>query len=285
MLQQTPGESTVVRTTAMVVDHSKTDMLRKLLAQSNVIKQMEKTLQQADLNWGVWRLLAIMGACAAAGVLLAVRFRGLLPFGIAALVLAGVFAMMPYLYVLHKRTSRMASFESQFPESLDFLSRSMRAGHAFVVSLEMLSKEAPDPSGLEFRRLFNEQNLGSSLEAAFSHMVTRMPLTDLRFFVSTVLLQKETGGNLAEILTKLAAVIRERFKLRGQVRAASAHGRLTATILGILPVALAVGLLAVAPGYLQGMAKDPSGKYIILGALCGQLVGFYCMKRIINIKV
>jgi tight adherence protein B len=139
--------------------------------------------------------------------------------------------------------------------------------------------------GLEFRRLFNEQNLGSTLEVAFTHMMTRVPLTDLRFFVSTVLLQRGTGGNLAEILSKLAAVIRERFKLKGQVRAASAHGRLTATILGIMPIALALGLLFIAPGYLQTMARDPMGKYIIAGALLGQLLGYYCMRRIIDIKV
>jgi tight adherence protein B len=285
ILQNTVGDVAVSRVTAVIVDHSRQEGLRQLVARSNVIKQLETNLQQADLNWSVWRLVAIMGAFAAGGALLAVRFRGLLPLGFAMALLAVIFGLLPYLFVLHKRNRRMAAFESQFPEALDFLARSMRAGHAFVVSLEMLSKEAPDPLGIEFRRLFNEQNLGSSLEVAFGHLVKRVPLTDLRFFVSTVLLQKETGGNLAEILSKLASVIRERFKLKGQVRAASAHGRLTATILGIMPVVLAIGLLAIAPGYLQGMVHDPLGKYIISGAIVAQLLGYYCMKRIINIKV
>jgi tight adherence protein B len=286
VLERRGAESVTTQLRAIVVDHSgKGEMLRKILANSNLLKKMEANLQAADLNWPVWRLLAIMAGFAAAGSLLAIRFRGILPFGFAAALMACVFGMLPYLFVLHKKSSRLAAFESQFPEALDFLARSMRAGHAFVVSLEMLSKEAPDPLGIEFRRLFNEQNLGSSLDIAFSHLVKRVPLTDLRFFVSTVLLQKETGGNLAEILSKLASVIRERFKLKGQVRAASAHGRLTATILGILPIVLALGLLVVAPGYLQSMMKDPMGKYIIMGAVGGQLLGYYCMTKIIDIKV
>jgi tight adherence protein B len=285
ILRRTVGGAAASKITAIFVDDSKGDVWKRFVAASNLMKRLEATLQQADLDWSVGRMLLTMGACGAAGVLLATRFSGLATFAFVALIVGPAFALLPLLYVLQKRNRRVAAFESQFPEALDFMARSMKVGHAFTVSLEMLSKESPDPLGMEFRRLFNEQNLGAPLDVAFQHMAARMPLADLRFFISTVLLQKETGGNLAEILSKLATVIRERFKLKGQVRAASAHGRMTALILGILPVVLALALMAIAPGYLQSLTNDPDGRYIVMGAVVAQLLGFYCMKRIIDIKV
>ncbi len=163
--------------------------------------------------------------------------------------------------------------KNSFPEALDFLARSMRAGHAFSISLEMLGQESAEPLGQEFRTLFNEQNLGAPLEVAFANMLCRLPLVDVRFFVSSVMLQKQTGGKLSEILTRLSYVIRERFRLKGQVKAASAHGRLTAGILTVMPIALMFGLLIVAPGYLQGMAADPDGKWLIVAADPGAIGG------------
>jgi tight adherence protein B len=204
---------------------------------------------------------------------------------ITAAVLGLGFSALPYLYVRHKRQKRLNTLEEQFPESLDFLSRSMRAGHAFSISLEMAGEEMDDPLGQEYRALFNEQNLGAPLDVALHNFGMRVPLLDVRFFTSSVLLQKQTGGNLSEILTRLAYIIRERFRLKGQVKAASAHGRLTATILTLLPVATMLGLLLVAPGYLQGMAADSDGRWMIGGAIVAQIIGNYCIKKIINIKV
>jgi len=200
-------------------------------------------------------------------------------------VLGAIGFSLPYLFVRFKRNRRFAMFEEQFPEALDFLARSMRAGHAFSVSLEMLGNESPDPIGQEFRTLFNEQNLGAPLDVAFANMLRRYPLVDVRFFVSSVMLQKQTGGNLSEILVRLSYVIRERFRLKGQVKAASAHGRLTATILTVMPICLMFAMFFVAPGYLQGMANDPDGKYLILAALVAQLLGYYFIRKIIRIKV
>jgi tight adherence protein B len=187
--------------------------------------------------------------------------------------------------VRKKRKKRLDTLEEQFPEALDFLSRSMRAGHAFTITLQMVGEELTDPLGQEFRTLFNEQNLGATLEAALRNFAERVPLLDVRFFTSSVLLQKQTGGNLAEILTRLAYVIRERFRLKGQVRAASAHGRLTATILTILPIATMLGMLLVAPGYLQGMAADPDGKWLVGASIAAQFLGYYFIRKIITIKV
>ena len=184
-----------------------------------------------------------------------------------------------------QRKKRFAAFEEQFPDALDFLARSMRAGHAFSISLEMLGAESPDPLGQEFRTVFNEQNLGAPLDVVFASMVRRIPLPDVRIFVSSVMLQRQTGGNLSEILIRLAYVIRERFRLRGQVKAASAHGRMTAGILTVMPFALMIAMFFVAPGYLQGMAHDPDGKYLILAAIVAQVLGYYFIQRIIKIKI
>jgi tight adherence protein B len=204
---------------------------------------------------------------------------------LSSLLCGAALGALPYAYARFKRQRRMAAFEEQFPEALDFLARSMRAGHAFSVSLEMLGAESPEPLGQEFRTLFNEQNLGAPMEVAFENMLRRFPLVDVRFFASSVMLQKQTGGNLSEILLRLAYVIRERVRLKGQVRAISAHGRLTAGILTAMPIVMMVALFFVAPGYLQGMARDPDGKYMILAAIAAQFLGYYFIRRIIRIKI
>jgi tight adherence protein B len=179
----------------------------------------------------------------------------------------------------------MAMLEEQFPEALDFMARSVRAGHAFLISLSMVGDHVPDPLATELRTLFNEINLGAPLETALANLTNRVPLLDYQFFTSTIMLQRQTGGNLNEILNRLSHVIRERFQLKGAVKAASAHGRLTGMILTLLPVLTGFALLAVAPGYLQGMAKDPDGKYLIVGAGVGVLLGNFFIRKIIKIKV
>jgi len=247
--------------------------------------RIKKFIQQAGLTWSVTHLLTATLIGAAFGALLGWYLR---PLGFVALsILAGTLFLgaLPYVYVRRKGIARLAEIESQLPESLDFLARSMRAGHAFSISLEMLGQESPDPLGQEFRVLFNEQNLGAPLEVAMENFSNRVPLLDVRMFVSSVLLQRQTGGNLSEILVRLAYIIRERFKLKGQVRAASAHGRMTALILSVLPLVMIFALLFVAPGYLQGMAADADGKWMIAGAVVAQFLGYYVMRRIVDIKV
>jgi tight adherence protein B len=248
-------------------------------------QRVEVSLQQSGLNWSVERLLILTLAGAAVGLVLGWRFNVLAFSLLSVVAMAAACASVPYIFVRYKRRRRFAEFEEQFPEALDFLARSMRAGHAFSISLEMIGDESPDPLGLEFRTMFNEQNLGAPMEVALANLERRLPLVDVRFFISSIMLQKQTGGNLSEILTRLAHVIRERFRLKGQVKAASAHGRLTATILTMMPVGLMVGLMFVAPGYLQGMAKEPDGKWLIVAAILSQLVGYYFIRRIIRIKV
>ena len=286
MLETATGETTVSVTTLLKeLEPDRPTGLKGLLKSFQFSKHAQVQLQQAGLNWSSTRLLAAMGLATIPGLGLGSLLPFLLNGPTTAIVLGLVCGITPYLVVRHKRSKRLEKFEEQFPEALDFLSRSMRAGHAFTISLEMLGDELADPLGQEFRTLFNEQNLGAPIDIALRNFTERVPLLDARFFTSSVLLQKQTGVNLSEILTRLAWVIRERFRLKGQVKAASAHGRLTATILTLLPVCTMLGLLVVAPGYLQSMAEDSDGKWMIGGAVAAQILGNFFIKKIINIKV
>lgn len=284
MLQTASGEPVVTITNLLKeIEPDKPTGFKQVLASLHFSKHAQEQITQAGLSWSSNRLLGMMGAFAVIGLLLGVVLPISGPF--AGLALAASLGSLPYVYVRRKRKKRLDTLEEQLPEALDFLARSMRAGHAFTISLEMIGEEVRDPLGQEFRALFNEQNLGAPLETAMANFATRVPLLDVRFFTSSVMLQKQTGGNLSEILQRLAYVIRERFKLKGQVKAASAHGRLTAGILTVLPVVTMLGLLVVAPGYLQGMAEDSDGKKMIAGAIIAQILGNICIKKIINIKV
>lgn len=194
-------------------------------------------------------------------------------------------AAAPFLFIWQKRGKRLAKIEEQFPEALEFVSRAMRAGHAFSVSLEMLHKEFPDPLSSEFRRTFEEQNLGLPLEVALQKLGKRVPLIDVHFFVSAVLLQKRTGGNLAELLDNLAYLIRERFKLRGQIRAISAHGRISGLVLSMIPMAVAIMMFYTNPDYIMFFVNDPTGKIMMVGCIGLQFLGFVSIRKIIDIRV
>lgn len=261
-------------------------LFQKLIKSWDLADRCSDLLQRAGMDWSPAKLLGTMwvasGIGLVAGTLLA---PASLNRSISAAGMAVVGGAAPYLFVRRKARKRMAEMEEQLPEALDFLARSMRAGHAFTISLEMLGEELPDPLGQEFRTLFNEQNLGAPIDVALRNFAQRVPLLDARFFCSAVLLQRQTGGNLSEILARLSYLIRERFRLRGQVKAASSHGRMTAAVLSGLPIVTVLALMVVAPGYLEGMAADPDGRLMIGGAVAGLGLGHYCIKRIVNIKV
>ena len=286
MLHTASGETVVsVSNLLKEIESDKPSGFKRVVASLQFSRHAAEMIQQAGLNWSAQRLMVAMALMVIPGFGLGLMMPFLFNAATTAVVLGVAFGSLPYVVVRSKRSKRLNTLEEQFPESLDFLARSMRAGHAFSISLEMLGEEMADPLGQEFRALFNEQNLGAPLDIALRNFTTRVPLLDVRFFTSSVLLQKQTGGNLSEILARLAYVIRERFRLKGQVKAASAHGRLTATILTLLPVGTMLALLVVAPGYLQGMAEDPDGKYLIGGAIVAQVLGNFFIKKIINIKV
>lgn len=202
-----------------------------------------------------------------------------------ALPIALAAAGFPLITIAIKRKRRLRRFEERFPEALDLLGRAVRAGHAFTTGLEMIAKECPDPLGGEFRTAFEEQNFGIPLRDALLNLSERVPLIDVRFFVTALLIQKETGGNLAEILDGLSRVIRDRFRIYREVKVKSAHGRLTAGILIALPICLAVALSAINPQYMAALFDDPKGPYILSTAAGMQLVGSMILWKIIHIEV
>lgn len=282
------GEAAIERPTAVLrdpMDDDRWGTATTLLGKLDVYRHIEKLIAQAAIDWHPAAVLLAMIGLGALGAMIGYRFPVFVFKEVSLFAVAGFFAWVPYLTLSMKRNKRVDEFESQLPEALDFLARSLRAGHAFSVSIEMLAQESQPPLGPEFGKVFHEHNLGAPLDIALINLAKRVPLIDVRFFVSSVMLQRDTGGNLGEILTKLSYVIRERFRLKGQVRAASAHGRLTATVLILLPIVMTLALFVIAPGYLDGMAEDEHGKWMILGALTGQLLGFYFIRKIINIKV
>jgi tight adherence protein B len=256
-----------------------------MLRSVNLADHLQSSIKQAGLTWTPSVLFMATVGAAVPGFLLGLRFPFIINEVLTCLTLGVATACLPYVYVRKKRTKRLAALEEQFPDALDFIARSVRAGHAFMISLSMVGDHVPEPLSTELRTVFNETNLGAPLGNALTNLTTRVPLLDFRFFTSTVMLQRQTGGNLNEILGRLAHVIRERFRLKGEVKSASAHGRLTAGILTVLPLLTALALLAVAPGYLQGMAKDTDGKHMILAAGVMILLGNYFIRRIIKIKV
>jgi tight adherence protein B len=194
------------------------------------------------------------------------------------------FGFIPAL-LRRKRTARLYKFEETFPEALDLLSRAVRAGHAFSAGMKMVSDELGEPVGPEFRKAFDEQNYGLPLKESFNNLCERIPLLDVRFFATAVLIQRETGGNLAEILDNLASVVRERFKIRRQVRVHTAHGRFTGYVLMALPAFLAVALSFINPDHMALLFEEKVGQMMIAASIVMQAVGFIWIKQIIKIEV
>jgi tight adherence protein B len=201
-------------------------------------------------------------------------------------VIAGAFGLtFPILWLKIMRGKRMRKFEEQFPEALDLLSRAIRAGHAFQSAMGMVADELPAPVGVEFKKSFEQQNYGLPLKEALNGLSERIPLMDVRFFVTAVAIQRETGGNLAEILDNLAHVVRERFKILRQVRVHTAHGRFTGYVLLGLPAALAVALMFISPEHMKTLFTVKMGQTMVMGAIVMQTLGFLWIRKVIKIEV
>ena len=201
-------------------------------------------------------------------------------------LVGGVFgAMLPFLFLKRRRSTRLKRFEEQFPEALDLLSRAIRAGHAFQTAMGMCADELPAPVGIEFRKSFDQQNFGLPLKDALNELAERVPILDVKFFVTAVLIQRETGGNLAEILDNLAHVVRERFKILRQVRVHTAHGRFTGYVLLALPAALAAVLAWMNPDHMDLLFKEKMGQMMIMAAIVMQTVGYFWIRQVIKIEV
>jgi tight adherence protein B len=242
---------------------------------------LQRRIAQADMKTTVGGLLLI-SACIFLGASFIVGRLTRLPW--LGLAVGALLAYIPFFIVKFKATKRMRTFEEQFPEAIDLIARALRAGHGFTTGLSVVAEEAPQPVAGEFRLLYDQQNFGMPLGDAMKAFAARIPLLDARFFVTAVLTQRESGGNLAEILTNLANVIRERFKVKRQVRVISAHGRITAWILCGLPPALAVAMMIVMPAHMMLLVTDPMGNAMVLAGLVMQVAGSLIIKKLVNIE-
>jgi tight adherence protein B len=227
-------------------------------------------------------LLASLVLAGVAGLFTVVLLPRYVLLSIPAALGAGA---LPFLWLVRRRSVRMKKFEEQFPEALDLLSRAIRAGHAFQTAMGMVADELPDPIGGEFKKTFDQQNYGLPLRDALNQMPDRIPLMDVHFFVTAVLIQRDTGGNLSEILDNLARVVRERFKLLRQVRVHTAHGRLTGYVLLALPGALGIALSFLNRDHMQPLFSEHMGQVMLIGAGVMQTIGYFWIKKVIKIEV
>ena len=226
-------------------------------------------------------MLASIGCAAAAAVIIAAFVRQ--PFAWPVAATAGLAA--PIIFLMRRRSLRIARFEEQFPDALDLMARAIRAGHAFQTAMGMVADEVTAPVGPEFKKAFDEQNFGLPLRDALNGLAERTPLLDIRFFVTAVTIQRESGGNLSEILENLAHVVRERFKIRRQVRTHTAHGRFTGYVLLALPAGLAVALSRISPDQMQLLFREPMGQMMLAGAVVLQTIGYFWIRQVIKIEV
>ena len=242
---------------------------------------LERLIIRSGLNITVGTLVMASVLLGSAGYLVV---KVLTHFTVVALAAAPLFASMPFMFVRWKRTRRFGMFEEQFPEAVELMARALRAGHAFPTGIQMVADEIPAPVGAEFKLLYDRQNFGMPLSDALKGMAERVPILDARFFTTAVLTQRESGGNLSEILDNLATVIRDRFKVKRQVRAVTAHGRITGWILAGLPPALAVILSILSPEHMKPMITDPLGiKMIVIGGSM-QVIGSLIIRKLVNIR-
>lgn len=261
---------------------SENPALHELLARMPKVESLHSLLIQSGLIMSVarfagWTLFWFVFGFAVSS---------LFPIPVLLCLLIGiVFAALPLLYVLRARSKRLNRIEQQLPDAVDLMGRALRAGHAFPNAVKMVGDEMPDPIGIEFRALFDEVNYGIAMNDALLNLTTRIPSMDLKYLVIAVLIQRETGGNLAELLDNIAGIIRDRLKLLGAIRVLSAEGRASAWVLSLLPFGTAFMLNLVNPGFMSLLWTDPLGNTMVYSALTLMFLGIMWMRKIIRIRV
>jgi tight adherence protein B len=290
-LQEVSG-GPVVSEEGAAAEGGKTLLLKEIVGP---MPNMDRVATEALKGSGVERWLQQSGTAMtiSAVILITVLFGALAAIAVfmfthlwwaAAVAFVVGLAIQPMI-LKHKRSKRIYKFEEHFPEALDLLSRAVRAGHAFSAGMKMVADELGDPVGPEFRKSFDEQNYGLPLKESLNGLAERIPILDVKFFATAVLIQRETGGNLAEILDNLAHVVRERFKIRRQVRVHTAHGRFTGYVLMALPAFLAVALMFINPEHMKLLFEEQIGQMMIVGCIFMQACGFIWIKQIVKIEV
>jgi tight adherence protein B len=252
-------------------------LLRKSEKRTEGLKTL---IEQSGVKLTVGAVIAASALLALVTFVMTAKLTGMALLG---LPLAALVATIPVAVLKHLRTRRMRKFEEQFPEALDLIGRALRAGHAFTTGLEMVATEMPAPVGEEFRQLYDQQNYGLAMPDALKRFADRIPVLDARFFVTAVLIQRESGGNLAEVLDNLSGVIRDRFRVKRQMRVASAHGRITGWVLVALPPVLGMALMAANPEHRELMFGERLGVQMMIGAAILQGIGTLIIRKIINV--
>jgi tight adherence protein B len=254
----------------------------RVLVRFNIAVQMDMRLKQANLDMKVGTFALISCFLFGFGLLAGALWHW--PF-LIALIVGGFLFMVPTFVVNVRKNKRVKRFIQHFPEALEMFARSLRAGHSFIGAIQLVGQEMPDPIGPEFQKVFDEQNLGIPLRTALIGLTNRIDILDVKFFVTAVLIQRETGGNLAEIIDKIAYVIRERFRIQGQLKIHTAQARLTGIVLSFLPIGVACILFLMSPGYMRPLWTEPEGRSMIIGAVLLQVMGMLVIRKIIRIKI
>ena len=272
------GESTVVRREA----DGPLPAVERAVLKTRAGSQLALLVEQSGVQTTPGAVLVWSFGLASVAALLTALF---VPYLIVVPFAALLGGFLPFAWLRWKRNSRLKKFEEQFPDALDVLSRAVRAGHAFQAALGMAADELPWPVGPELKKAFDQQNFGLPLREALGQLADRVPILDVRFFVTAVLIQRDTGGNLAEILDNLAAVVRERFKIQRQVRVHTAHGRFTGYVLLGLPPFLAVALTMIDPDHMTPLFHERMGQMMLAAVLVMQAVGYVWIRRVMKIEV
>ncbi|HEX4784107.1 MAG TPA: type II secretion system F family protein [Candidatus Sulfotelmatobacter sp.] len=253
-----------------------------LLRRSSRVTDIQKMLTQGGLSMRAGNFLGFSALAGIVATVVAYIVSNRVEVAWVALLVG---FMLPYSYASFRRNQRFEKFEELFPEAIDTLARAVRAGHAFTTALEMITNEVAEPVSSEFRQLYEEQKFGMPVRDALINLTERMPLVDVKFFVTAVMLQRETGGNLAEILDNLSYVIRERFKIQRQVRVYTAQGRLTMALLMGMPPIIVIVMLLLNPGFIRPLFSDPIGHTLLVAGIILQTIGYFVIRKIIRIRV
>jgi tight adherence protein B len=283
-LQKWSSRETVTQQLDIVRKESLSDIpwLNDLLLKARRAQPLRALHRQADCEAPLGMFVLAMPLLAFAGMIIALLMH--LPV-VVALLCAVLFGYFPAIYLYWLKSQRIFKFERQLPETLELVSRALRAGHAFSVGLKLVGDEGADPAGKEFRRVFDEVSMGVALPEALQNMTERLDSVDLRFFVTSVLIQRETGGNLAEIIDALATLIRKRFELQLKVKALSAEGRFSGLILFLLPIVVGFILYKMNPEYMSVLFTDPAGQKMVMAGSFLMVTGALIMKKMVTIKV
>ena len=260
---------------------SRIPWLNRMLRNLDLARDLQRIIEQAGVRVTAAALMLIMLVCGELALVLSLKL-GNPVVGAAGFLFCG---SLPLLYVLHRRSQRRKRFSEQFPDAIDMMTSALRAGHALGRAMQLVAMEAPEPIKTEFRKTFEEQNLGLPVREALLNLATRVDNVDLKLFVTAVVIQRESGGNLTEILTKISKTIRARFALLGQIRVYTAQGRLTAWVLGILPIAIGLIIYAINPEYIKFLFTDKAGRVMLGFAVFLEIMGYLTVRRIVGMKV